>query len=297
VVAAWGLDYEDVRRLRPDVVYLSSQAYGRGGPLGGAPGFGPLNCAFAGQSVLWNHANAPLPTASSLNHPDHVAGKLGAIAVLAALEHRRRTGEGQFIDMAQTEAAAYLAGESYLEGPTTGREACAAGNAVAYACPHGVFPCAGEDRWVAIAVVGEPAWTAFRAAVGWEDAPALRTLEGRLALRPELEKRVADWTRQRVAEEVAAALQAQGVSALAVMDPDDLRSDAHLAAREALIAVQHPETGAERHVANPLRMTRTPVRHAGAAPRLGEHGEAVLRDWLGIGADEVARLVAKGICR
>ncbi|HXK22925.1 MAG TPA: CoA transferase [Myxococcota bacterium] len=297
VVAAWGLDYEDLRRLRPDIVYVSSQAYGRGGPLGQAPGFGPLNCAFAGQSVLWNHPDAPLPTASSLNHPDHVAGKLGAVAVLAALDHRWRTGEGQFIDMAQTEAAAYLAGESYLEGPTTGREARAAGNAVAYACPHGVYPCAGEDRWVAIAVVGDEGWAAFRRVTGWEDAPALRTLGGRLAARPELDERIAAWTRSRAAEEVAEALQASGVSAMAAMDPEDLRSDAHLAARGGLVTVLHPETGAERHVANPLRLTRTPVRHAGAAPRLGEHGEAVLRDWLGIDADEIARLVAEGVCR
>src|SRR5206468_375654 len=104
------------------------------------------------------HPHAPYPTGSSLNHPDHIAGKLGAVAVLAALEHRRRTGEGQFIDMAQTEAAAYLAGEVYVEGAATGRPSCAAGNGVAYACPHGVYPCAGDDRWVAIAVVGDAAW-------------------------------------------------------------------------------------------------------------------------------------------
>jgi len=297
IVAKWGLDYEDVRRERPDVVYVSSQAYGRGGPLGEASGFGPLNCAFAGLSVLWNHPDAPDPTGSSLNHPDHVAGKLGAVAVLAALEHRRRTGEGQFIDMAQTEAAAYLGGEFYLEGAATGRAARAAGNAVAYACPHGVYPCAGEDRWVAIAVVGDPAWRAFRVVAGWEDVPALRTLEGRLAARHDLERRLVEWTNDRVAEEVAEALQAAGVSAMPVQSPDDHRGDAHLAARGAIVTVEHPEIGAERHVANPLRMTRTAVRHAGAAPLLGEDTEEVLRSLLGIGADEFAKLVADGVCR
>lgn len=297
VVAAWGLDYEDVRRVRPDVVYVSSQAYGRGGPLGEASGFGPLNCAFAGLSLLWNHADAPSPTGSSLNHPDHVAGKLGAVAVLAALEHRLRTGEGQFIDMAQTEAAAYLAGEVYVEGAATGRPSCAAGNAVAYACPHGVYPCAGEDPWVAIAIVGDAAWRAFRVAAGWEDEPALRTLEGRLAARHDLEQRVVQWTKDRVAEEVAEALQAAGVSAMPVMSPDDHRSDAHLAARSAIVTVQHPEIGAERHIANPLHMARTAVRHAGAAPLLGEHTEEIFREVLGIGADEFEKLVGEGVCR
>jgi benzylsuccinate CoA-transferase BbsF subunit len=297
VVADWRLDYEDVRRVRPDVVYASSQAYGRGGPLGRASGFGPLNCAFAGLSLLWNHPDAPAPTGSSLNHPDHVAGKLAAVAVLAALEHRRRTGEGQFVDMAQTEAAAYLAGELYLEGATTGHAARAAGNAVAYACPHGVYPCAGEDRWVAIAVAGDGAWRALCAAAGWQDEPALRTLTGRLAARHEIERRLAKWTGDRSEDEIAEALQAAGVSAMPVMSPEDQRADPHLAARGAIVAIEHPEIGEERHVANPLRMTRTPIRHAGPAPLLGEHSEEIFRHLLGIGADEYAGLVADGICR
>jgi benzylsuccinate CoA-transferase BbsF subunit len=297
VVAEWGLDYEDVRRVRADVVYVSSQAFGRGGPLGEASGFGPLNCAFAGLAVLWNHPDAPYPTGSSLNHPDHVAGKLAAVAVLAALEHRRRTGEGQFIDMAQTDAAAYLGGEFYLEGAATGRAARATGNAVAYACPHGVYPCAGDDRWIAMAAVGDPAWQALRVVAGWEDEPALRALEGRLAARDEVERRVAEWTKDRVAEEVAETLQAAGISAMPVQSPEDHRADPHLAARGAIVTVEHPEIGRERHVANPLRMKRTAVRHAGAAPLLGEHTEEVLRDLLGIGADEFGKLVADGVCR
>ena len=297
VVRHWGLDYDDVRRLRPDVVYLASQGYGRGGPLGEVPGFGPMNGAFAGACHLWNHPDAPYPGASALNHPDHVASKLGLVAVLAALEHRRRTGEGQLIDMAQSETTAFLLGEVYLEEPCTGRPAEARGNAVPWACPHGVYPSAGDDRWVAIAVVGDDAWERLRVALGWPDDPTLATLASRLARITEIEARVSAWTRARTAADATATLQAAGVSAAPLYDSDDLRVDAHLVARGAIVTVEHGEIGPERHAANPLRLSRTPITPAGASPLLGEHTEAVLARWLGLDATAVARLRDAGVCK
>src|SRR5439155_50854 len=126
---------------------------------------------------LWNHPDAPYPAGSSLNHPDHIASKLGVVAVLAALEHRLRTGQGQSIEMAQTESAAYLLGEFYLEGPTTGRPPAPRGNTVDYAVPHGVYPCAGEDRWVAIAAVGDDAWERLCAGLGLGGDAVARLVE------------------------------------------------------------------------------------------------------------------------
>jgi benzylsuccinate CoA-transferase BbsF subunit len=219
VVRAWGLDYPEVRRVRPAVIYVASQGYGRGGPLGEAPAFGPLATAFAGATWLWNHPDVSYPCGSSLNHPDHIAGKLGAVAVLAALEHRRRTGKGQFIDLAQSEATAYLMGEFYLERALAGRPSRQRGNAVDYACPHGVYPCAGEDRWCAIAVVGDDAWERFRQLLGWPPEARLATLEGRLGDSAALDDRLATWTRARGHEEAAAILQAAGVSATPVQGP------------------------------------------------------------------------------
>jgi crotonobetainyl-CoA:carnitine CoA-transferase CaiB-like acyl-CoA transferase len=297
VTRAWGLDYEDVRRLRPDVVYVASQGFGRGGPLGETSAYGPLNSTFAGVNLLWNHPDAPYPAGVALNHPDHIASKLGAVAVLAALEHRRRTGEGQLIEMAQTEAAAFLAGEFYLEGPCTGRPAGPRGNAVDYACPHAVYPCAGDDRWVAIAVVGDEAWEGFRRCLGWAVDPALATLAGRLARREEVDARVVAWTRERTPEAAAAALQAAGVSAMPVQSANDHRADPHLAARGAIVTVEHPEIGPERHAGNPLRMSRTPLAPPQAAPLLGADTEAVLTSVLGLRREEVARLVEEGVCR
>ena len=297
VMRAWGLDYDDVRRVRPDVVYLASQGYGRTGPLAARQAYGPMNAAFAGTSLLWNHPDAPYPASTSLNHPDHLGSKLAAVAVLAALEHRRRTGEGQLIDAAQTEAAAFLMGEVYLEAPLTGRPARAQGNAVAYACPHGVFPAAGDDRWVAIAVVGDGAWRRFAAALGWPPDAPLDTLAARQAARGEIEARVAEWTRVRSPEDAASALQAAGVSAMPVLGPDDLRADLHLLVRRAIVTVEHPEIGSERHAGNPIRLGRTPLVTAGPAPLLGEHTAQVLREVLGLPDDEIARLIDEGVCR
>jgi crotonobetainyl-CoA:carnitine CoA-transferase CaiB-like acyl-CoA transferase len=297
MVERWGLDYARVRQVRPDVIYVSSQGYGQGGPLGSAPAFGPLNAAFAGASFLWNHPDAPYPAGSSLEHPDHLAGKLAAVAVLAALEHRRRTGEGQRIEMAQTEALAYLSGEVYLEAECTGRLAVPRGNVVDYACPHGVYPTAGEDRWCAIAVVGEDAWTRFRACLGWTDDPRLATLEGRLAARAELDRRVGEWTRVRSAEEAATTLQDAGVSAMVVQGADDHRADPHLAARGALVTLDDPEIGPVRHVANPLRLSRTPLVVANPAPRLGAHTRAVLQRVFGLGTSQIDELTGEGPSR
>src|SRR5947208_899343 len=297
VVGCWGLDYEDVRRLRPDVVYLCSQGYGRGGPLGVVPAFGPLNSAFAGANWLWNHPDAPYPAGSSLNHPDHIASKLAVVAVLAALEHRRRTGEGQRIEMAQTEAAAFLLGEFYLAGACGAGAPRPQGNTVDWAVPHGVYPSAGDDRWVAIAAVGDAAWEALVRCLGWTPEPRLATLDGRRPARDEIDARLTEWTRGRTAEEAAAALQAAGISAMPVQNANDHRADPHLAARRALVTVEHPEVGPERHSGNPIRLSRTPLVPGGPSPCLGAHTEEVLTGILGLSREEIARITDDGVCR
>jgi benzylsuccinate CoA-transferase BbsF subunit len=291
-----GIDYPTVAARRPDVVWLSSQGYGATGPLAEAPSFGPLNASYAGPQWLWNHPDSPYPAGASLSHPDHIASRLATVAVLAALEHRRRTGEGQFIDMAQTEAAAFLIGELYLRSACTGHPPRPMGNAAGDAVPHGVYPSAGDDRWIAVAVPSDAAWRRLVRCCGWADEPALATLAGRLAARASIDARLSEWTRARTGETAAAALQAAGVSAMPVLDPDELRADAHLLARHAIVSVDHPEVGPERHIATPIRLSRTPLATAGAAPLLGADTEAVLVEVLGLTADDARRLVADGTC-
>jgi len=296
VAAAWGLDYEDVVKVNPQVIYMRSQGFGRGGPLGRAPAFGPLNASFAGINWLWNYADAPYPAGVSLNYPDHTASRLGVVAVLAALEHRRRTGEGQVIEMSQAEAAAFLAGELYLRTAACGRPITPSGNDVDYAAPHGVYPAAGGDCWIAIAVTGDEQFERLRGICGWAADPALATLDGRLAQRRSLDARLAEWTREREAEAAAAQLQAAGISAMVVQNADDHRADPHLAERGAIITVQHPEIGDERHAAHPIRMSRSPLTAPAAAPLLGADTHEVLERVLGLSPEEIERLAGDGVC-
>jgi benzylsuccinate CoA-transferase BbsF subunit len=292
----FGLDYTSICQVRPDVVYLSSQGFGRGGPLGEAPSFGPLNAAFSGAAFLWNHAEARYPAGTSLEHPDHIAGQLAAVAVLAALEHRRRTGEGQKIEMSQSEAAAFLLGEFYLEEPLTGRPTTPQGSFVPYACPHGVYPTAGDDRWVAIAVVGDDAWMRFQMFLGWRSDPTLAKLPGRIRARPTLDRRITAWSSKRSALKIAEALQEIGISALPVERPEDQRHDPHLAGRAAFVTLEDPEIGPVRHVASPIRFARKPLAPIGPAPCLGADTEGVLTQVLGLKRAAVRHLVDAGVC-
>ena len=297
VLDGLGLGYEDILAVNPSVVYVSSQGYGRGGPYGEMPAFGPLNAGFAGLHHLWSDPDGPYPCGTSLNHPDHIAGKLLAVAVLAAFDHRRRTGEGQHIDMAQTEAAAYLIGEFYLDAALCGIEPGATGNRSEVAVPHGVYRSAGDDAWIAIAVPDDATWRALEHCAGWPVDESLATLEARLAARDAIDARMTAWTSARPAPEAAALLQAACISAMPVMGPLDHREDPHLSERGAFVALHHPEVGEEHHVRNPIRLSQTAQRTALSAPCLGVDTERVLRAWLGLDDEEIASLVATAVCR
>jgi crotonobetainyl-CoA:carnitine CoA-transferase CaiB-like acyl-CoA transferase len=292
-----GLGFEAVRAVRPEVIYASSQGFGRGGPLGAAPAYGPMAAAFAGATWLWNHPDAPYPAGSSLEHPDHLAGRLLAVAVLAALEHRTRTGEGQYIELSQSEAAAFLLGHFYLQEACTGRPVVQRGNAAEDACPHGVYRSRGDDAWIAIAVADDVAWTRFCGVVSWQLEPRVATVAGRLAARHELDARVAAWTSSHTALDATTRLQSAGVSAFPVEAPDEHRADPHLAARRALVTLDDPDVGDVLHVANPIRLSGTPLAPPAPAPRLGADTEEVLVRLLGLTSDEVRRLVDEGVCR
>ncbi len=297
VLSRMGLGYEQVKEANPSVVYVTSQGYGRDGPLAEMPAYGPLNLGFVGLHHLWNHPDVPYPCGTSLNHPDHIAGKLLAAGVLAALDHRRSTGQGQLVDMAQIDVAAFLLGEVYLETFQSGVDPVAQGNSRDDAVPHDVYPAAGDDRWLAVSVTDDGSWQRLCAALDWPHEPATATVEGRVANRVSIDARLAEWTSGRTPEEAARVLQEHGVSAMPVMGPLDHLSDPHLLERGFIVHLEHAEVGAERHAGNPVRMSRLAQRTAASAPCLGADTEDVLGSLLGIEADAVGELRERGVCR
>jgi benzylsuccinate CoA-transferase BbsF subunit len=249
-------------------------------------------------SYLWNHPGASKPVGSELFYPDYYAGIHGACAVLAALDYRRRTGQGQYIDAAQAEAAAALLGPYYLDSSVNGRDPEPIGNGTPYAAPHGCYRCAGDDSWCVIAVYTEEEWRRFCEALGdppWTRDPEFSTGLSRIRHRAKLDRLVEDWTVRHDAYEVMEQLQRAGVAAGVVQDAAQLANDPHLKARGFIAQTEHPEMGRLLHGGMPLKLSLTPGSVRSHAPLLGEHNRYVLRDLLQLDDETIQRLEKSGV--
>ena len=303
VVARWGLDYESARALRRNVIYLGSQGLGDG-PYDGYQTYGPNLQTFSGVTSQWAHPDDPFPVGTTLNHPDHIAGKQSLVAVLGALAQRR--SQGCFIDAAQVEAAAYLIGDRYLGQCFATGDLEPLGNRSPDMAPHGCYPCApgpgeseDEERWVAIAVEDDAQWLRLANATGedWARDPRLRSAAARIAQAAALDAHLARWTESRSAAEVERCLGRVGVPVFRVATGNDLAAEAPSGSRRHgfFPAVGHPTSGTRRYTALPVLLedgTRLPTRRP---PLLGEHTEGVLHDVLELPAAEVDHLMARKI--
>lgn len=294
VVDSWGLGYESIREINSGIVYISSQGFGRGGPDERIPTFGPNLVASFGLQYLWGHPADDIGMGAMINHPDHLAGKIGLVAVMAALEHRRSTGEGQFIDLSQAEAGAMLMGEAYLEWSYNGRERPRRGNRSPAAAPQGVYPCAGHDRWCVLTVATNEEWKRLTEIIGRPDAGVdarLVSIHGRIEHHDEIDAMISAWTSSRAPVEVAHALQNAGIAAGWVQNPIDHLEDPNLAARGSWEQIDHPVSGRHPFLTNRVaRLSATPVTRTRRAPLLGEHTDEICRDILGMGDDTIADL-------
>jgi benzylsuccinate CoA-transferase BbsF subunit len=295
-----GLDYDALRALRPDIICVRMTGFGLTGPQRDYVSYGPTLQALAGYTLLMAEPDGP-PAGFGYSYSDLASGNLGALAVLAALWHRRRTGRGQLVDLAQLEAVASLVGPILLARALDDGFSRPTGNASeeAPAAPHGVYPAAGEDRWVAITVFGDEDWTRFRLALGdpaWTREDRFATHEGRVRHAGDLDRLVAAWTRERSAEEAMCRLQEAGVAAGRVADAADLCAhDPQLAARGHFVDVATPEGRTVRIDGPPFVLSETPARVSGPGPLLGEHTEEILGGLLGCAPDEIAALRAAGV--
>ena len=294
VLERMGVDYQSLRRWRPDIIQVAMPSVGETGPLRDILAYAPIIQALSGfMSLVGYGDHSQLVGELQAPWSDTVASVHAALAIVAALRHRNVTGEGQWIEVAQLEASASMLGEAILEYQMTGAVARPAGNFDRQAAPNGNYPCSGDDEWVSVSVDTEEEWDAFRQAMGnpdWSRSVEFKDKLGRLRNFRALDKHVAAWTRQRSAAEVTQLLQQHGVAAMPVMNIEDQFSDPHLRSRQTYAEVEHPHVGAEWLYGTPWLLSDTPAGVHSAAPLLGEHNGYVFQELLGLPSWEVERL-------
>jgi benzylsuccinate CoA-transferase BbsF subunit len=290
-----GLDYASLSALNPCLVMLSTCNQGQTGPRAAQPGFGSHLTSLSGFTHLLGE---PEQTPALLYGPyiDYIAVGYGTIAVLAALVQRRRTGRGVHIDLSQYEAGVQFLAPAVLDYFVNGRVADRQANRHHFASPHGVYACAGDDRWCALSIWSDAEWQVFRALVGqeWTQDGRLATILGRKAHEAEIDQRVAEWTATRERDDVVALLRGAALRAAPVNSMADLFADPQLVER-TWRPVEHPVLGKVHVMAPPFLLRGTPPRVDEPAPLLGQHTRSVLQAVLSISDAELADLEADGV--
>ncbi len=294
-----GLSDEAIRSARPDIIIMHMPAFGRTGEYTEGRGYGAHMDAVGGSTILRGYADSSPFTNVPVYAGDFFAGMHGAVAALAALRHRRRTGEGQTIEVTQAEASAHMFPQSAIDAAWNGRIHGSIGNrSIEGFVPNGVFPCAGENRWIAISCRTDGEWRAlvrFLGAPAWAETGDLATAAGRALQEEMIEERLAGWMASREERELFVALQAAGVTAGPVMSAKDAAEDPHLAASGAWQRLPATADYPETDFGNPpYRFTKSDVGIRTAPCRFGEHNDYVYREVLGLGDEEVERLSAAG---
>ena len=297
VMANFGLDYERLRQVKQNLIMVSMPGYGLDGPYRDRVAFGTTLEPEIGMSYLMGYPDRG-PQRLGIAYPDPLAGIHAASAIMMALWHRRRTGRGQHVDLSQFETAAGVIGEAFIEYQLTGRRPERLGNGHATMAPHGCYPCRGEDRWLTLAVRDEPEWQALCKVLGHPELAGdarFSTAEERRRHRDELDRHINEWTKNQDASEAMRILQSAGIPAGVVSDAQQLATDEHLKARGFFPRLSHPDAGTYPYPGQPIHLSATPATFRTDAPTLGEHNETLLRDLLGLSAQEYEELIEDGI--
>jgi crotonobetainyl-CoA:carnitine CoA-transferase CaiB-like acyl-CoA transferase len=295
--AKLGLGYEALRAINPGLIMISSCLNGQDGPHAGLAGYGTMGSQLAGFGYLAGWPDRA-PAGPMGAYTDSVAPKFTAAAILAALDHRRRTGEGQYIDFSQGEASAQFLATALLDYAANGRVWERSGNASPRYSPHGVYPAAGEDRWVAIVAADDTQWAALSEAIGetlQRDDARFATLEARIENRAALDAALTSWTSTRTVDEIEDVLQAVGVPVHRAGSSADILADKQLAERAHFLDVAHPEFGSVTIENSRMVFSATPARVDRPAPVFGQDNEHVLRDILGYSDEEILDLVVNNV--
>lgn len=297
---SFGLDYEELKKIKPDIIAISMPSMGRGGPYQEFRSLSWNLQALCG----WNYMTGPaerMPiNPSPASHPDHSCNPFhSATAILAALCYRAKTGRGQFIELAQFESSTCFTETGIFEYLVNGQLPKRMGNRLDYAAPQGVYRCLGDDRWCAISVFTEEEWKSLCRAIGQEKIAAegkFNSLSKRLQNHDELDRIIEKWTSQQTAEQVMELLQNAGVAAGVVQNVKDiLLNDPQLRERGYWIKVNHPEAGEVLQEDWAFRLSKTPAREWKHAPLLGEHNDYVLKEILHMPDEEINQYIVEGV--
>jgi crotonobetainyl-CoA:carnitine CoA-transferase CaiB-like acyl-CoA transferase len=298
VLESWGFGYERLRSLKPNIIYVSNCGFGHVGPYRKFKTWGPIVQAVSG--LTFTSALPGLPPAGwGYSYMDHTGGYYMAMAILLALIHRERTGEGQWVDLACTEAALTLHGPALLDWTVNGRSLRRDGhpnsnrNEWPAMAPHGIYPCSGDDEWVAIACRDDADWQKLGAVIDrpWCTDRAFADIASRSSAEDRLDALVGEWTRERGKFDVEQALREAGVPVAAVLRPQErIDLDGNTEAFGLWPTVKHTKMGNVRVDGQPVHFSRTDWKIEHGAPCLGEHTEEVLTGVLGLSPDDVAAL-------
>ena len=297
IMKRWGLDYEALVKIKPDIIMVSSTMLGQNGPYSSFRGFGQHGAAIAGWGTTLGYADdeAVVPFSA---YSDYIGTRYIAIAVIAALEYRRRTGKGQYIENSQVESSIDFLAQGVLDYQANRRLPQRMENRDPHFAPHGAYRCRGEDRWCVIAVSTAEQWDRFCRIIGgpsWTAHPKFRTLADRKKNEDELDQRVQSWTIKHPAEQIVEMMQQGGVAAAVVANAKDLDQDPQLAHRQHHVALEHSEIGPHGYENFAFRLSKTPGAPRTAAPCLGEHTAYVCTEILGLSDEEFVQLLTEGV--
>ncbi|MBK7328468.1 MAG: CoA transferase [Dehalococcoidia bacterium] len=295
-MAAWGLDYATLSGRNRGLIMLSTCLSGSTGPHASLAGYGTMGAALTGFHELTGWPNRP-PAGPFAAYTDYVSPKHVTASILAALDHRSRTGQGQHIDLSQAEASLHFLSPAILDYTVNQRQRSRDGNNSEECAPHGVFRCAGDDRWIAIAVTTQREFAAFCGAAGhpeWVNDERFALFPRRYANRALLEAMIGEWTSGRDVAELETVLQAAGVPAHRVSMATDVLTDPQLQARGHWAQIEQGEAGTVTVEAPRFRLSRSAFVPPHPAPTLGQHNDVVLRELLGMSDEAITELAVAG---
>lgn len=290
------LGYEDLKKIKPDIIQCSIKMWGNEGPLGYQTGYAPCFASLSGLTALVGH-EGETPKGMNIRYGDSSSGACAALACIAALHHRERTGEGQFIDLSAVESMTSLVGDSLFSYSVTGAVPESDGNFHPEICPHGAYPCQ-MTSWISIAAVSEDEWRSLCHVLGEDglaDDPRFASLALRLENRRALDAIIAELTSHQDAADLAERLRQAGVPAFKSMSSIDLCSSDFLWSREAYRMVSDHKNGARPIIGPSWRISPEGPKVERGAPLLGEHNDYVYREILGLPQERMDDLIARKV--